>query len=90
MPALPELERETAADAVARRLTSHIDGIARALAATGAPQEESSRLLELAAMAAMHAVTLAEVAAEPPERARRAAPAPPAAARQPPRLSAAA
>ncbi len=76
-------------DAVAHRMSGHIDGLARALAAAGAPAEETSRLLELAAIAAMHAVTLAEVAAEPPERARRAVPEP-AAPFQSQRLSAAA
>ncbi|MGZ4388583.1 MAG: hypothetical protein ACXVZL_04300 [Gaiellaceae bacterium] len=76
-------------DAVAHRMSGHIDGLARALAAAGAPAEETSRLLELAALAAMHAVTLVEVAAEPPEPVRRAAPAP-VAVSQPARLSAAA
>lgn len=76
------------ADAVALRMSSHIDGLARALAAAGAPAEATARLLELAALATMHAATLVEIAAEPPERARRAAPAP--AASEPPRLSAAA
>ncbi|HET8607826.1 MAG TPA: hypothetical protein VFL66_12470 [Gaiellaceae bacterium] len=68
------------ADAVAYRMSSHIDGLARALAGAGADEADASRLLELAALAAMHAVTLAEVAAEPPAPARRVAePAPVAA-----------
>lgn len=77
------------ADAVALRMSSHIDGLARTLAAAGAPAEATARLLELAALATMHAATLVEIAAEPPELTRRAAPAPTAAS-QPPRLSAAA
>ncbi len=51
-------------DSVAQRLSSHIDELARALARAGAPQAESSRLLELAALATMHAVALTEVAAD--------------------------
>lgn len=76
------------ADAVALRMSSHIDGLARTLAAAGAPAEATARLLELAALATMHAATLVEIAAEPPELTRRAEPAP--AASKPPRLSAAA
>ena len=75
-------------DAVAHRMSSHIDELARALAAAGARQEDSSRLLELAALAAMHAVTLAEFSSEPPEPLRQA-PAP-AASFPAPHLSAAA
>jgi hypothetical protein len=71
-------------------MSSHIDGLARALAAAGAPAQEAARLLELAALATMHAATLVEVAADPPERARRDAAAPAATPLEPPRLSAAA
>ena len=81
------------ADAVAQRMSNHIDGLARALAAAGAPAEATARLLELAALATMHAATLVEVAAEPPERFRGAAVEPaaaPPAASQPSGLSAAA
>lgn len=64
------------ADAVAQRMSSHIDGLARALAAAGAPAEATARLLELAALATMHAATLVEIAAEPPEHALPAVPEP--------------
>jgi hypothetical protein len=59
---------ESRADATAHRLTSRIDDLARALARAGASPEDSSRLLELAAIAAMHAVSLAEVSAVRPGR----------------------
>lgn len=54
-------------DAVAHRLSGHIDELARALAQARAPEPEAARLLELAALAAMHAVTLAELGADEPE-----------------------
>jgi hypothetical protein len=53
--------RSMRSDVVAVRLSAQIDGLARALTAAGAPADASARLLELAAVAALHAVSLAEL-----------------------------
>ena len=45
-------------DVVAVRLTARIDGLAQALAQAQVPLAERARLLELAALAALEAVTL--------------------------------
>jgi hypothetical protein len=52
-------------DGVAERLTTQIAGLSDSLLRAGVPLEERARLLELAAVAAMQAVTL-EAAAAPP------------------------
>ena len=60
---------ETRADVLAYRLSSRIDDLARALARAGAEPAASMRLLELAAVAAVHAVGLTELTAPPQEEA---------------------
>jgi hypothetical protein len=47
-------------DEHARRLSSAIDGLAGALRHAGAPEAESARLLELAAIASLQALVLRE------------------------------
>jgi len=58
-------------DALACRLGAEIDALSRALAAAGVGGEAAARLLESAALAAMHAVSLEALAEAPPERPRR-------------------
>lgn len=64
-------------DVVAVRLTSQIDELSQSLSRAGVPLAERARLLEIAALAAMQAVTLeASHATEPEDAAAEAAPAP--------------
>jgi hypothetical protein len=65
----------TRAEALAFRLGGQIDELSRALAAAGATGPESMRLLESAALAAMHAVSLEALAGLGPEPVRKAEPA---------------
>ncbi|MGI8421864.1 MAG: hypothetical protein ACR2MU_06355 [Gaiellaceae bacterium] len=75
---------ESRSDRTARQLATRIEELASALHRAGAPVEASARLLELASLATMHAVSLdsfpprrtVEAAAEPiaePVRLRSAA-----------------
>lgn len=61
-------------DVVADRLTCQIDELSRSLSRAGVPLTERARLLELAALATMQAVTLEASQASNPEP--EAAPAP--------------
>lgn len=67
------MEAPTDADLLAHRLSDRIDELARALAAAGASDADRCRLLESAAMAAMHAVSLEALTAYEPPAPRRAA-----------------
>ena len=60
-------------DVLALRLSAEIDALAASLAAAGPLGEDALRLLEAAAVAAMHAVSLEELRNDAPEPGRRAA-----------------
>ena len=74
MSANPEPVAATRVDAVAGRLSEQIRDLSRALELAGVPPAESTRLLELASIAAMRAVTLEELGALRPEPVRRVEP----------------
>jgi len=61
------------ADVLALRLSAEIDELASALAAAGPLGDGALRLLESAAVAAMHAVSLEELRREEAEAPRQAA-----------------
>ncbi len=61
------------ADVTAARLAARISELQRALGAAGARPGDAGRLLELAAVATIHAVELEELAAARPEPPLRAA-----------------
>jgi hypothetical protein len=68
-------------DVVALRLAERIDELSRALARAGVAPDASAQLLELAAVAAMHAVSLDALSAPAPAPSRRLRVAPPPAPR---------
>lgn len=75
-------------DERSRRLSERVDAFGRALSAAGVDTETTSRLLETAATAALHALTLELLLAPASQPARAAEPVP--AAEPPLRIAAAA